>query len=48
MLRFSLMYSFYEQARSYANDKLMPRIVDANRHEKFDKNIMLEMGELGL
>ena len=26
----------------------MPRIVDANRHEKFDRNIMNEMGDLGL
>ena len=28
--------------------KLLPRIVEANRHEVFDPDIMLEMGELGL
>jgi glutaryl-CoA dehydrogenase len=35
-------------ARSYAREKLMPRIIDANRHERFDVSIMKEMGELGL
>lgn len=35
-------------ARSYARDKLMPRILEANRHERFDIEIMREMGELGL
>ena len=25
----------------------MPRIIEANRHEKFDRNILLEMGKLG-
>jgi glutaryl-CoA dehydrogenase len=34
--------------RSYAREKLMPRILEANRHEKFDPKIMREMGELGL
>jgi len=33
---------------SYAREKLMPRILEANRHEKFDVRIMREMGELGL
>ncbi|MCW8886209.1 MAG: acyl-CoA dehydrogenase [Motiliproteus sp.] len=37
-----------DSARDYAQDKLMPRILDANRHEQFDRNIMLELGELGL
>ena len=37
-----------DTARAYAQDKLMPRILEANRHEKFDRNIMFEMGELGL
>jgi glutaryl-CoA dehydrogenase len=36
-----------DAARSYCQDKLMPRIVEANRHEKFDRAIMSEMGELG-
>jgi glutaryl-CoA dehydrogenase len=37
-----------DSARSYAREKLMPRILEANRHEKFDAKIMREMGELGL
>ncbi|MBA4802101.1 MAG: acyl-CoA dehydrogenase [Euryhalocaulis sp.] len=37
-----------ETARSYAQDKLMPRILTANREERFDREIMTEMGELGL
>jgi glutaryl-CoA dehydrogenase len=36
-----------DSARSYAQDKLMPRILLANRHEKFDREIMNEMGALG-
>lgn len=34
-------------AREYAQRELMPRILQANRHEDFDTNIMREMGELG-
>src|SRR3981189_2233734 len=37
-----------DQARAYAQDKLMPRVLEANRHERFDRAIMKEMGELGL
>ena len=37
-----------DTARDYAQDKLMPRIVEANRHEIFHREIMTEMGELGL
>ena len=37
-----------DSARAYARGKLMPRILEANRHEKFDPQIMREMGELGL
>lgn len=37
-----------DSTRSYARDQLMPRILEANRHEKFDPKIMREMGELGL
>ena len=37
-----------DTARAYAQDKLMPRIVQANRHERFDREIMNELGELGL
>ena len=36
-----------ETARHYAQDKLMPRILEANRHETFDREIMNELGELG-
>ncbi len=34
-------------ARDFAHDKLLPGIVDANRHEKFDREIMTKMGALG-
>lgn len=37
-----------DAARAYAQERLMPRILEANRHEKFDREIMNEMGELGL
>jgi glutaryl-CoA dehydrogenase len=37
-----------DTARDYAQDKLMPRILEANRNETFDRNVMSEMGELGL
>jgi glutaryl-CoA dehydrogenase len=36
-----------DTARDYAQDKLMPRILEANRHETFDPSIMREMGALG-
>jgi len=32
----------------FAEDRLMPVILDWNRHEKFDKELMREFGELGL
>src|SRR5262245_58616552 len=37
-----------DTARQYAQDKLMPRVLEANRHERFDRAIMNELGELGL
>lgn len=37
-----------QTARDYCQKELMPRIVAANRNEKFDRNIMREMGSLGL
>ena len=37
-----------DTARNYCQDKLLPRVIEANRHETFDRNIMNEMGELGL
>jgi glutaryl-CoA dehydrogenase len=36
-----------DTARDYAQAKLMPRILEANRHEIFDRAILDEMGELG-
>ncbi|SHE69158.1 glutaryl-CoA dehydrogenase [Microbulbifer donghaiensis] len=37
-----------DTAREYCQSKLMPRVLEANRHEIFDREIMREMGELGL
>ena len=37
-----------DTAREYAQDKLMTRVLSANREERFDREIMNEMGELGL
>ncbi len=37
-----------DTAYDYAQDKLMPRVVEANRHETFDRAIFDEMGALGL
>lgn len=36
-----------DSARAYAQDRLMPRILEANRHESFDVEVMREMGALG-
>jgi glutaryl-CoA dehydrogenase len=37
-----------DTAHAYAQDKLLPRVLEANRNETFDREIMNEMGELGL
>ena len=37
-----------DMANAYAQDKLMPRIIEAFREEKTDRAIFNEMGELGL
>src|SRR3954447_21397271 len=37
-----------DSTRAYAQDKLMSRVLEANRHEHFHREIMTEMGELGL
>jgi len=37
-----------DSTREYAQDKLMTRVLMANREERFDREIMNEMGELGL
>ncbi len=36
-----------DAARDYCQEKLMPRILEANRHEKFDREIFNELGALG-
>jgi glutaryl-CoA dehydrogenase len=36
-----------DTALNYAQEKLMPRVLDANRNEIFDREIFNEMGELG-
>ena len=37
-----------DSAHQYCQEKLMPRILEANRHERFDREIMNELGALGL
>jgi glutaryl-CoA dehydrogenase len=36
-----------DTARAYSQEKLMPRILSANREEHFDPSILTEMGQLG-
>ncbi len=36
-----------DAAHAYCQEKLMPRILEANRHERFDVEIMQELGALG-
>jgi len=36
-----------DAARAYCQDRLMPRVLEANRRERFDREIMNELGELG-
>jgi glutaryl-CoA dehydrogenase len=37
----------WDAARSYAREKLLPRVVSAYAEERFDREIMTEMGALG-
>jgi glutaryl-CoA dehydrogenase len=37
-----------DTARRYGRDRLMPRVLTAHREERFDREIMNEMGELGM
>jgi glutaryl-CoA dehydrogenase len=37
-----------DAARQYAQERLMPRVIEAYREEKTDRSIFNEMGELGL
>src|ERR1700741_686467 len=36
-----------DSARAYCQEKLLPRVLEANRRERFDREIMNEMGALG-
>ena len=36
-----------DAARAYCQDKLMPRVLLAHRHERFDREVLYEMGKLG-
>ncbi|MGI9229037.1 MAG: acyl-CoA dehydrogenase [Gammaproteobacteria bacterium] len=52
-LRFSSQLSdeermVMEAARDYCQGALMPRVLEANRNEVFDREILNEMGDLGL
>lgn len=38
----------YRSASDFCQNELMTGILEANRHEKFDRGIMRQMGELGL
>ena len=37
-----------DATRQYAQEKLLPRVLEANRQERFDRDIMTEMGALGM
>ena len=37
-----------DAARDYCQARLMPRVLEANRHGRFDVAILREMGELGM
>ncbi len=36
-----------DSAHAYCQEKLMPRVLEAFRHERFDREVLSEMGELG-
>jgi glutaryl-CoA dehydrogenase len=36
-----------DSARAYCQEKLMPRVLESHRHERFDRGILNEMGRLG-
>ncbi len=38
----------YDSAHQFARERLLPTIIEANRHEQFDREIMRDMGSLGL
>lgn len=38
----------WEAAHAYCQEKLQPRVLSASREERFDREIMYELGELGM
>jgi glutaryl-CoA dehydrogenase len=36
-----------DAARAFCQERLMPRVLEANRHERFDRDIMNAFGEMG-
>ncbi|KAH9905769.1 acyl-CoA dehydrogenase NM domain-like protein [Xylariomycetidae sp. FL2044] len=40
--------AIFETAEKYCQEQLLPRVLQAYRDEHYDRNILLEMGELGL
>jgi len=40
-------HAIRDAAHAYCQEKLFPRVLMANRHERFDREIMNEMGEMG-
>ena len=40
-------HAIRDTAHHYCQEKLFPRVLEANRHETFDRAIMTEMGEMG-
>ncbi len=40
-------WAMRDAAHDYCQDRLMTRVLEANRHERFDRSIMTEMGEMG-
>ena len=36
-----------DSARQFCQERLMPRVLEANRHERFDREIMNEFGQMG-
>ncbi len=37
-----------DSARDYCRERLMPRVLEANRRERFDREILTELGQLGM
>jgi len=39
--------SIRDSAKAFSEEQLLPRIIEANRSEKYDRDVMKEMGSLG-